>query len=116
MKIRTLIRRDYEAAFERFDLLIGATTPTAAFKIGEKTDDPLQMYLSDICNITDALAGVPSISLPCGLHSSGLPLGVQLTASPFREGLLFSTANFLEQWRDPLPRRPLVELSKGGLV
>lgn len=116
MKIRTLIRRDYETAFERFDLLIGATTPTAAFKIGEKTDDPLQMYLSDICNITDALAGVPSISLPCGLHSSGLPLGVQLTASPLREGLLFSTANYLEQRRDPLPRRPLIELSKGGLV
>jgi aspartyl-tRNA(Asn)/glutamyl-tRNA(Gln) amidotransferase subunit A len=116
MKIRTLIRRDYEAAFERFDLLIGATTPTAAFKIGEKTDDPLQMYLSDICNITDALAGLPSISLPCGLHSSGLPLGVQLTAAPFREGLLFTTTNFLEQRRDPLPQRPLIELSKGGLV
>jgi len=116
MKIRTLIRRDYEEAFENFDLLIGATTPTAAFKIGEKTDDPLQMYLSDICNITDALAGLPSISLPCGLHSNGLPLGVQLTASPFREGLLFSTTNFLEQRREPLPRRPLIELSKGGLV
>ncbi len=114
MKVRTLIRRDYEAAFKRFDILIGATTPTPAFKIGEKTDDPLQMYLSDICNITDALAGVPSLSLPSGINTCGLPMGMQLTASPFREGLLLKVASFLEKSRDFLPLRPGVKLPEGG--
>lgn len=115
MKVRTLIRRDYAIAFNRFDLLIGATTPTPAFKIGEKTDDPLQMYLSDICNITDALAGLPSLSVPSGLHSNGLPMGIQLTAPAFQEELLFKVANFLEHKRAPLPQRPRVKLSEGGL-
>jgi aspartyl-tRNA(Asn)/glutamyl-tRNA(Gln) amidotransferase subunit A len=115
MKVRTMIRRDYEAAFNRFDLLIGATTPTPAFKIGEKADDPLQMYLSDICNITDALAGIPSISVPCGLHSKGLPIGMQIAAPPFREDLLFQAAGFLEQHRDPLQHRPRVEIPEGGI-
>ncbi len=116
MKVRTLIRRDYETAFKRFDILVGATTPTPAFKIGEKTEDPLQMYLSDICNITDALAGVPSLSVPCGISSDGLPLGMQLAAPPFREGLLLKVAGFLEQNRDYLPLRPRVKLPEGGEV
>ncbi len=116
MKVRTLIRRDYEAAFRRFDILVGATTPTPAFKIGEKIEDPLQMYLSDVCNITDALAGVPSLSVPCGISSEGLPLGMQMTASPFREGLLLKAACFLEQKRDPVSLRPRVKLPEGGEV
>jgi aspartyl-tRNA(Asn)/glutamyl-tRNA(Gln) amidotransferase subunit A len=115
MKVRTLIRRDYEAAFNNFDLLLGATTPTPSFKIGEKTDDPLQMYLSDICNINDALAGVPSISVPSGLHSNGLPMGVQFTAPAFREGVLLQVVNFLEQYRDPIPQRPRVEFPEEGM-
>ncbi len=114
MKVRTLIRRDYEAAFKKFDLLVGATTPTPAFNIGEKADDPLQMYLSDICNINDALAGVPSLSVPSGIDSCGLPLGMQMTAPPSREGLLLKIAGFLEQKRDPFPLRPRVKLSEGG--
>jgi aspartyl-tRNA(Asn)/glutamyl-tRNA(Gln) amidotransferase subunit A len=114
MKVRTLIRRDYDTAFSRFDLLLGAATPTPSFKIGEKTDDPLQMYLSDICNITDALAGVPSISIPGGFHSSGMPLGIQLTAPAFQEGLLLQVADFLEQIRDPLLKRPDLKFPEGG--
>lgn len=114
MKVRTLIRRDFEAAFQEFDLLVGATTPTPAFKIGEKTDDPLEMYLSDICTLNDALAGVPSLSVPCGLHSSGLPLGVQLTASPLQEGLLLRVAYALEQKRVFIPARPRLTPSAGG--
>ncbi|MCJ7806203.1 MAG: amidase family protein, partial [Clostridia bacterium] len=78
-------------------------------------DDPLQMYLSDICNITDALAGLPSLSVPSGLHSNGLPMGIQLTAPAFQEELLFKVANFLEHKRAPLPQRPRVKLSEGGL-
>jgi len=114
MKVRTLIRRDYETAFKKFDLLIGASSPTTAFKIGEKTDDPLQMYLSDICNITDSLAGVPSISVPSGLHSNGLPMGLQLTAPPLGESLLLKVAYFLEQEGEgPFPR-PGSFTSEGG--
>lgn len=113
MKVRTLIRRDYEAAFKSFDLLVGAATPTPAFQIGEKTDDPLQMYLSDICNITDALAGVASLSVPAGTNKEGLPVGMQLTAPPLREGLLLKVAAFLENAREPFPQRPAVKLPEG---
>lgn len=116
MKVRTLIRRDYDTAFKHFDLLLGAATPTTSFKIGEKSDDPLQMYLSDVCNITDALAGVPSLSFPSGLHSNGLPMGIQLTAPAFREDLLLQVASFLETKRDPLPQRPRVDLPRGGVL
>ncbi|MGM0687991.1 MAG: Asp-tRNA(Asn)/Glu-tRNA(Gln) amidotransferase subunit GatA [Bacillota bacterium] len=116
MKVRTLIRRDFESAFKRFDLLVGATTPTPAFNIGEKIDDPLQMYLSDICNITDALAGVPSLSVPCGMHTSGLPMGMQMTSSPSREGLLLKVAGFLEMRREAIPLRPYVKLPGGGII
>lgn len=106
LKVRTLIRQDYAAAFRRFDLLLGATTPAPAFKLGEKIDDPLQMYLTDICTIGGALAGVPSLSVPCGLNSGGLPLSLQLTAAPLQEALLFRAARALEQAREPFPQRP----------
>lgn len=115
MKVRTLIRQDYEEAFKKFDLIIGPATPTPAFRIGEKADDPLEMYLSDVCNITDALAGVPSLSVPAGMHSNGTPLGLQLTAPPFCEGRLFNVANYIYRNRDPLlPERPAVRLPEGG--
>lgn len=116
MKVRTMIRRDYEAAFKKYDLLVGATSPTTAFGIGEKTDDPLQMYLSDICNITDALAGVPSLSIPSGIHSNGLPIGMQLTASPFSENLLLKVASYFEKAGASLTERPLVEFPEGGII
>ncbi len=114
MKVRTLIRRDFEAAFQEFDLLVGATTPTPAFKVGEKTDDPLKMYLSDICTLSDAMAGIPSLSVPGGLNTGGLPLGVQLQAPPLQEARLFRAAHALEQVREPIPARPKLEPSAGG--
>jgi aspartyl-tRNA(Asn)/glutamyl-tRNA(Gln) amidotransferase subunit A len=114
MKVRTMIRSDYHKAFDQFDLLVGATSPTAAFKIGEKTDDPLQMYLSDICNITDALAGVPSLSIPSGISTEGLPMGMQLTAPPMREALLLKVAQYMEQAADPKQVRPQIVPAEGG--
>ncbi len=106
MRVRTLIRRDYESAFERFDLLLGAVTPTTAFKLGEKVDDPVAMYHADICILPGPLAGVPAISVPYGLDTGELPIGVQLTAAPFREETLFRAAHLLEQDRGPEPLRP----------
>ncbi len=114
MQVRTLIRRDYEKAFKSFDLILGATTPTPAFKIGEKSDDPLQMYLSDICNVNDALAGIPSISVPIGLHTSGLPMGMQISAPPSGEKLLLTVAHFLDGQKRNTLLRPQLEISEGG--
>jgi aspartyl-tRNA(Asn)/glutamyl-tRNA(Gln) amidotransferase subunit A len=95
-KVRTLIIRDYEAAFERFDVLVSPTSPTTAFRIGEKADDPMAMYLNDIFTIPANLAGVPAISVPCGLDETGLPVGVQLTAPILDEATLLRAAHALE--------------------
>jgi aspartyl-tRNA(Asn)/glutamyl-tRNA(Gln) amidotransferase subunit A len=95
-KVRTLIIRDYEAAFERFDLLVSPTSPTTAFRIGEKADDPMAMYLNDIFTIPANLAGVPAISVPCGLDEAGLPVGLQLTAPILDETTLLRAAHALE--------------------
>jgi aspartyl-tRNA(Asn)/glutamyl-tRNA(Gln) amidotransferase subunit A len=77
-KVRTLVIRDFDRAFERFDLLVGPTSPTTAFRLGEKTEDPLAMYLSDVFTIPSNLSGMPAISIPCGLGPDGLPVGLQL--------------------------------------
>src|SRR5213078_4416922 len=77
-KVRTLVVRDYQRAFERFDLLVSPTSPTTAFRIGEKTEDPLAMYLSDVFTIPSDLSGTPAISIPCGVASDGLPVGFQI--------------------------------------
>lgn len=106
LRLRTLIRRDYEAAFSRFDLLLGAVTPSTAFKLGEKREDALAIYRSDICILPGALAGVPSLSLPAGPGPGELPVGVQLTAAPFNERVLFRAAHLLEQERGERPLRP----------
>jgi aspartyl-tRNA(Asn)/glutamyl-tRNA(Gln) amidotransferase subunit A len=95
-KVRTLVIRDYEAAFERFDVLVSPTSPTTAFRIGEKADDPMAMYLNDIFTIPANLAGVPAISVPCGLDAAGLPIGVQLTAPALDEATLLRAAHALE--------------------
>ena len=87
-KVRTLILRDFENAFKKVDLIVTPTTPTTAFKIGEKADDPLDMYLSDIFTITCNLAGLPGISVPCGSDEEGLPIGMQLIGNHFEEGML----------------------------
>jgi aspartyl-tRNA(Asn)/glutamyl-tRNA(Gln) amidotransferase subunit A len=96
-KVRTLVIRDYEAAFESFDLLVSPTSPTTAFAIGEKAGDPMAMYLNDIFTIPANLAGVPAISVPCGLDDAGLPIGVQLTAPALDEATLLRAAHALEQ-------------------
>lgn len=96
-KVRSLIERDFRNAFARCDVIATPTSPTPAFKLGEKTDDPLEMYLSDIYTITANLAGVPALSLPCGLSSGGLPIGIQLIGKQFDEARLLRTAHNLEQ-------------------
>jgi aspartyl-tRNA(Asn)/glutamyl-tRNA(Gln) amidotransferase subunit A len=96
-KVRSLIERDFRDAFTRCDLIATPTSPTPAFKLGEKTNDPLEMYLSDIYTITANLAGVPALSLPCGLSSIGLPIGIQLIGKRFDEARLLRAAYNLEQ-------------------
>jgi aspartyl-tRNA(Asn)/glutamyl-tRNA(Gln) amidotransferase subunit A len=94
-KVRTLIRRDFEAAFASCDVVATPTTPTPAFRLGEKTEDPLQMYLEDIFTVPANLAGIPGISVPCGL-ASGLPVGLQLLGRPFDEVTLLRAARTFE--------------------
>ena len=96
-KVRSLIDRDFRNAFEKCDVIATPTAPTPAFKIGEKAGDPLAMYLSDIYTITANLSGVPALSLPCGLSSNGLPIGIQLIGKHFDEARLLMTAHNLEQ-------------------
>ncbi len=97
-KVRTLIRQDFLNAFEKVDAIVTPTTPTAAFKAGEKTSDPLQMYLSDIYTISCNLAGIPGISIPCGFTASPkLPIGLQLLGKPFGEETLLKIAHAFEQ-------------------
>jgi aspartyl-tRNA(Asn)/glutamyl-tRNA(Gln) amidotransferase subunit A len=95
-KVRTLLRRDFEKAFEKVDLIATPTTPSTAFRFGDKTDDPLQMYLSDIFTATINLAGLPALSLPCGLSRQGLPIGLQLIGPAFGEERLLRAGAALE--------------------
>jgi aspartyl-tRNA(Asn)/glutamyl-tRNA(Gln) amidotransferase subunit A len=97
LKVRTLMLRDFQKAFEQVDVIVTPTAPTVAFRIGEKTSDPLAMYLSDIFTITCNLAGLPGISLPCGKNSEGLPVGMQLIANHFQEALLLQAAHAFEK-------------------
>jgi aspartyl-tRNA(Asn)/glutamyl-tRNA(Gln) amidotransferase subunit A len=96
-KVRTLIIRDYEAAFANFDALVSPTSPTTAFRIGERADDPLAMYLSDVFTIPANLAGVPAISIPCGLDEAGLPVGLQIAAPVLGERMVLRVARALER-------------------
>ena len=95
-KVRTLIRREFEDAFERFDALITPTSPTVPFKIGEKVDDPLQMYLSDVCTLPINIAGIPGLSIPAGF-ADGLPVGMQVIGKPFSEETLLRIGFAYEQ-------------------
>jgi aspartyl-tRNA(Asn)/glutamyl-tRNA(Gln) amidotransferase subunit A len=95
-KVRTLIRREFDAAFEKYDALITPTSPTVPFKIGERTDDPLAMYLSDICTLPVNIAGVPGISVPAGFVD-GLPVGLQVIGKPFSEETILKVAYAYEQ-------------------
>ncbi|MBI4355368.1 MAG: Asp-tRNA(Asn)/Glu-tRNA(Gln) amidotransferase subunit GatA [Candidatus Omnitrophica bacterium] len=97
LKVRTLIKQDFDRAFERFDCLVTPTAPTPAFRFGEKLEDPLSMYLSDIYTISVNLAGIPGISVPCGFSKTGLPIGLQVLAAPFQEERLLRAAYAYEQ-------------------
>jgi aspartyl-tRNA(Asn)/glutamyl-tRNA(Gln) amidotransferase subunit A len=101
-----LIQRDFAEAFKRCDVIITPTSPTTAFKISEKIQNPLEMYLSDICTISINLAGVPAISVPCGLDSEGLPIGMQIIGKHFDEATILRVAYAHEQqtsWRGKKP-------------
>ncbi|HEX5092871.1 MAG TPA: amidase, partial [Burkholderiales bacterium] len=99
-KVRRLIARDFAAAFERCDLILGPTTPTTAFPIGAKMDDPVQMYLNDIFTIPAPLAGLPALSIPCGFDSRGLPVGLQLMGPHFAEARLLGAADAYQRDTD----------------
>ncbi len=96
-RVRTLIKGDFEQAFNKFDLLVAPTTPTTAFRIGEKIDDPLQMYLSDVYTVPINLAGVPAISIPCGKGPDGMPIGLQIIGPHFGEERILRAAYALEE-------------------
>jgi len=105
-KVRTLIKSDFDGAFKRCDAIVTPTAPTTAFKIGEKTEDPLQMYLSDIFTISVNLAGVPALSLPCGFDSGGLPIGLQIIGKHFDESTILRIAFAYEQATEWYKRKP----------
>jgi aspartyl-tRNA(Asn)/glutamyl-tRNA(Gln) amidotransferase subunit A len=109
-QVRTLIKNDFLGAFQRCDAIITPTSPTPAFALGEKVDDPLAMYLNDIYTVTGNLAGIPGISVPCGLSSERLPLGFQLMGPYWSEPVLFKLAHANEQAR-PFTERPPISAS-----
>jgi aspartyl-tRNA(Asn)/glutamyl-tRNA(Gln) amidotransferase subunit A len=110
-KVRTLVRRDFDAAFQRVDLLVAPTTPSVAFKHGER-EDPLAMYLNDVFTVPTSLAGLPAVSIRCGFSTSGLPVGLQLIGRAFDEATLLRVAHGYEQATPWLARRPDVGRSR----
>ena len=105
-QVRTLMRKDFEDAFGQVDVILAPTAPTPAFRIGEKTEDPLQMYLSDIFTIPVNLAGIPGISIPCGFSRDNLPIGLQIMGKHFDEGMLLRVAYAFEQNTDFHLKKP----------
>ena len=107
-QVRTLIKQDFAQAFQRCDVMISPVTPSPAWKIGDKADDPLALYLSDILTLSANLAGIPGMSVPCGFNSQGLPIGVQLQASHFNEEALFRAAFAIEQRAGVVGKKPQI--------
>jgi aspartyl-tRNA(Asn)/glutamyl-tRNA(Gln) amidotransferase subunit A len=106
LKVRRLIRRDFDEAFRSVDVIAGPVAPTTAFSIGEMVDDPLAMYLQDLFTVSTNLAGIPGISVPCGLSGDGLPIGLQLQAAPFEEERLLRAAQMFQSATDWHLKRP----------
>ena len=106
--VRTMIQRDFDAVFKEVDVLVSPVMPTPAFQLGERLQDPLQMYLSDIYTIPANLAGLPAISIPCGLSSKGLPIGLQLMGRPFEENIVLRAAYAYEQATNWRSKRPVI--------
>jgi len=100
LKVRSLIKKDFDQVFQEIDCIVAPTSPSAAFKIGERVEDPLKMYLSDIYTISVNLAGIPAISIPGGFTKNGLPVGLQIMAKPFDEEMIFKVAHTFEQNTD----------------
>jgi len=109
LKVRRLIRQDFDRAFEQVDLIAGPVAPAPAFKIGDKIDDPLAMYLFDLYTVSTNLAGIGGISIPCGFSSQGLPIGLHLQAPPFEEERLLRGAHMFQQATEWHKRRPVVQ-------
>ena len=106
LQVRRLVKKDFDEAFETCDVVMGPTTPTAAFRAGEKAADPLAMYLSDVYTVSCNLAGLPGLSIPCGFTTAGLPIGLQLLGPPFAEGSMLRAARMYEAATDWHTRRP----------
>jgi aspartyl-tRNA(Asn)/glutamyl-tRNA(Gln) amidotransferase subunit A len=113
-KVRTLIRNDFLEVFRQCDAVLTPTSPTAAFKLGERLEDPLQMYLSDIFTISCNLAGLPGLSVPCGFTSGGLPIGLQVIGRPFDEETVFAVGHAYEQSTDWHTRAPALDQGPRG--
>jgi aspartyl-tRNA(Asn)/glutamyl-tRNA(Gln) amidotransferase subunit A len=105
-KVRTLIKKDFEEAFKKVDVIMAPTTPETAFELGEKTDDPIKMYLSDVLTIPCNIAGIPGISVPCGFSSAGLPIGMQILGKPFGEESVIHAAHAYERHARWYEKRP----------
>jgi aspartyl-tRNA(Asn)/glutamyl-tRNA(Gln) amidotransferase subunit A len=107
-KIRRLIANDFTAAFKSCDVIMGPTSPSVAFTFGAKTDDPVQMYLADIYTIAVSLAGLPGMSLPCGMGAGGMPVGLQIIGPWFGEARMLAVADRYQQATDWHRRRPVL--------
>jgi aspartyl-tRNA(Asn)/glutamyl-tRNA(Gln) amidotransferase subunit A len=107
-KVRTLLKRDFDEAFEKVDVIVAPTSPTVAFEIGARTDDPYQMYLADVFTIPANMAGIPGISIPCGF-SEGLPVGLQFLGRPFDEATVLKAAHAYEQSQPWHTKRPVLD-------
>lgn len=105
-RVRTLIKRDFDEAFKKVDVIMAPTAPEVAFRLGEKTGDPIKMYLSDVLTIPCNIAGLPGISIPCGFSADGLPIGIQVLGKPFDEGSVIHVAHAYEQHAGWKERRP----------
>ncbi len=97
LKVRSMLAQQFSNAFEKYDIIAAPTCPTTAFKLGEKLDNPLKMYLDDIYTVTANLAGFPALSIPCGKGKNGMPVGIQLIGKPFSEKLLLNVGKTIEK-------------------
>jgi aspartyl-tRNA(Asn)/glutamyl-tRNA(Gln) amidotransferase subunit A len=114
-QVRRLIADDFRRAYESCDVIAGPTTPTGAFRIGAKTDDPVEMYLNDIFTVAANLTGAPALSIPCGFDRNGLPVGLQLQGDAFSEATLLDVAHRFQQATDWHKRAPTLALRAGSL-
>ena len=114
LRVRRLIKNDFDQAFGRVDVIVGPTTPTPAFRVGEKVDDPLEMYLTDIYTVGANLAGLPSISVPCGFDKQELPIGLQIQAAPFGEETLLRAARMYQRETDWHSKRASIGTESGN--